>query len=157
MTDIRISVDLTVNGSAATLTVEPNASLADALREQAGTTSVHLGCEHGVCGACNVIVDGEVARACLVLAAACANSTITTAEGLTDPLSQRLRDAMHRHHGLQCGFCTPGMLITAHDMVSRGQAACPASIREQLCGNICRCTGYQGIVAAIQTTIEEST
>ncbi|WP_232464518.1 (2Fe-2S)-binding protein [Bordetella genomosp. 8] len=157
MTESRINVDMLVNGKAVTLEVEPHASLADALREQAGTTSVHLGCEHGVCGACNVIVDGEVVRACLTLAAGCGGGAITTAEGLDDDLAHRLRDAMHRHHGLQCGFCTPGMLITAHDMVSRGQAPCPAGIREQLCGNICRCTGYQGIVAAIQTTIEEST
>ncbi|ANN80544.1 4-hydroxybenzoyl-CoA reductase subunit gamma [Bordetella flabilis] len=152
-----MSVDLVVNRKTATMEVEPHASLADALRELAGTTSVHLGCEHGVCGACNVIVDGEVVRACLTLAAACGGCAVTTAEGLDDALADRLRDALHRHHGLQCGFCTPGMLITAHDMVSRGQSPCPASIREHLCGNICRCTGYQGIVAAIQTTIEEST
>jgi carbon-monoxide dehydrogenase small subunit len=156
MTDAQLDIALQVNGKAMTLRVEQNVSLADGLREQAGTTSVHLGCEHGVCGACNVIVDGEVVRACLTLAAACGGSAVTTAEGLHGDLACRLRDAMHRHHALQCGFCTPGMLVTAHDMVTRGQAPCSAAIREQLSGNICRCTGYQGIVTAIKTTIEES-
>jgi carbon-monoxide dehydrogenase small subunit len=156
MSSTPVDVDLLVNGAALTLRVACGASLADALREQAGATSVHLGCEHGVCGACNVIVDGEVVRACLTLAVACGGSSVTTTEGLDDDLSQRLRDAMHRHHGLQCGFCTPGMLITAHDMVSRGQPACAAGIRAQLCGNICRCTGYQGIVSAIEATIRQT-
>jgi len=152
-----LDITLTLNGHAHALRVAPNSSLADCLREDLGATSVHLGCEHGVCGSCNVYLDGQVVRACLTLAAACDGAHITTLEGMTDALAVALKDAMHRHHALQCGFCTPGMVITAHDMLTRGLCASERQIREQLCGNICRCTGYQGIVSAIVQTREETT
>ncbi|WP_144630058.1 (2Fe-2S)-binding protein [Bordetella genomosp. 13] len=156
MPDLTLTVDLQLNGQPRSMAVEHNETLADCLREQAGTTSVHLGCEHGVCGACNVLVDGEVVRACLTLAAACDGCAVVTAEGLQDALADRLRDALHRHHGLQCGFCTPGMLVTGHAMLSRGQAGSTEAIRRQLCGNICRCTGYQGIVNALDELGKET-
>ncbi|MCD0504467.1 (2Fe-2S)-binding protein [Bordetella petrii] len=152
----RIAVKLNVNGRPCELQAEPNATLADSLREQAGTNSVHLGCEHGVCGACNVYLNGEVVRACLTLTAPCDGMEVVTLEGLDDATATALKDAMHRHHGLQCGFCTPGMLITGHDMLVRGLCGSETEIRQQLCGNICRCTGYQGIVAAIAETREET-
>lgn len=150
-----IVVNLAINGRPRELRVAPNASLADALRDQAGTHSVHLGCEHGVCGACNVYLDGAVVRACLTLAAPCDGADVVTLEGLNDATAAALKDAMHRHHGLQCGFCTPGMVITGHDMLTRGLCGSEPEIRQQLCGNICRCTGYQGIVAAIADARKE--
>jgi len=151
----RIPINLTVNGRTTELSVEPNATLADSLREQAGTHSVHLGCEHGVCGACNVYLNGAVVRSCLTLTATCDGMEITTLEGLSDATAAALKDAMHRCHGLQCGFCTPGMIITGHDMLTRKLCNSETEIRQQLCGNICRCTGYQAIVTAIASAQEE--
>jgi len=139
---------ITLNGKAVALTGEHRITLADFLRDR-GATSVHLGCEHGVCGACNVIVDGHCTRACLSLAHGCEGSDVTTLEGLQDDLAQRLRAAFNAHHALQCGFCTPGMFVSAYDLLASGEPLDEARVRERLAGNICRCTGYQGIVEAI--------
>jgi aerobic carbon-monoxide dehydrogenase small subunit len=144
------AVRFEVNGTAIADDVPPRTSLADFLREWRNLTGTHLGCEHGVCGACTVLVDGEPARACLVLAVACDERAVRTIEGFADdPVMAALRDSFHRRHGLQCGFCTPAMLITAYDLIRRGRASSENEIRNGLAGNICRCTGYTNIVAAI--------
>jgi carbon-monoxide dehydrogenase small subunit len=141
---------LEINGAEIADDVPARLSLADYLRERRNLTGTHLGCEHGVCGACTVLVDGAPARSCLMLAAACDARSIETIEGFAgDPVMAALRDAFHRRHALQCGFCTPAMLITAHDLIHRRQAGSEAEIRRGLAGNICRCTGYTNIVAAI--------
>jgi carbon-monoxide dehydrogenase small subunit len=150
------SVSLTVNGHAVTATVEPRTHLADFLREQLLLTGTHLGCEHGVCGACTVEIDGEIARSCITFAVACDGARIRTIEGFDDdPVMDRLRRAFTEEHGLQCGYCTPGMLIAARDIVTRLPTADPRRIRVELSGNLCRCTGYQGIVAAVGRVIGE--
>jgi aerobic carbon-monoxide dehydrogenase small subunit len=144
------AIRLQINGADIAEDVPARTLLADYLRERRNLTGTHLGCEHGVCGACTVLIDGEPSRACLMLAAGCNGREVHTIEGFVgDPLMAALRDGFHRHHGLQCGFCTPGMLITAHDLIRRGQAGSAAEIRRGLAGNICRCTGYTNIVAAI--------
>jgi aerobic carbon-monoxide dehydrogenase small subunit len=144
------AIRLRVNGAEIADDVPPRLSLADFLRERRNLTGTHLGCEHGVCGACTVLVDGEPARACLMLAVACDEREIRTIEGFADDkIMAALRDTFHRHHGLQCGFCTPAMLITARDLIRRGHAGSERAIRAGLAGNICRCTGYTNIVAAI--------
>jgi aerobic carbon-monoxide dehydrogenase small subunit len=144
------AIRLEVNGVAIADDVPPRLSLADFLRERRNLTGTHLGCEHGVCGACTVLVDGEPARACLMLAVACDARAVRTIEGFADDtVMTALRDCFHRHHGLQCGFCTPAMLITARDLIRRGRAGSEREIRAGLAGNICRCTGYTNIVAAI--------
>jgi carbon-monoxide dehydrogenase small subunit len=144
------AIRLTVNGAAVADDVPPRLSLADFLRERRNLTGTHLGCEHGVCGACTVLVDGEPARACLMLAVACDKCQVRTIEGFAgDPVMEALRRSFHQCHGLQCGFCTPAMLITARDLICRGRAGSEREIREGLAGNICRCTGYTNIVAAI--------
>jgi carbon-monoxide dehydrogenase small subunit len=146
MTRIR----LRVNGKAVDDDVPPRLSLADFLRERRNLTGTHLGCEHGVCGACTILVDGEPVRACLAFAVACDERDIRTIEGFADDrVMTALRQAFHQHHGLQCGFCTPGMLITARDLIRRNRAGSEKEIRKELAGNICRCTGYTNIVAAI--------
>jgi aerobic carbon-monoxide dehydrogenase small subunit len=146
MTRIR----LRVNGKVAADDVPARLSLADYLRERRNLTGTHLGCEHGVCGACTVLIDGEPARACLTFAVACDGREIRTIEGFDgDPIMTALREAFHKHHGLQCGFCTPGMLVTARDIIKRNRAGSDQDIRKELAGNICRCTGYTNIVAAI--------
>ena len=144
------AIRLRINGDQVADDVPPRLSLADFLRERRNLTGTHLGCEHGVCGACTVLVDGEPARACLMLAVGCDEREIRTIEGFAgDPAMAALRDSFHRHHGLQCGFCTPAMLITARDLIRRGRAGSEREIRAGLAGNICRCTGYTNIVAAI--------
>ncbi|WP_149537322.1 xanthine dehydrogenase family Fe-S subunit [Siccirubricoccus phaeus] len=144
-------VALTVNGDPATLLVEPRTHLADALREQLNLTGTHLGCEQGVCGACTLLIDGKPQRACLAFAVDCEGSAVTTIEGFdADPTMAALREAFSAHHALQCGFCTPGMLVTARDVVLRLGEIPEARLREELAGNLCRCTGYVGIVAAVQ-------
>jgi aerobic carbon-monoxide dehydrogenase small subunit len=144
------AIRLEVNGAAIADDVPPRLSLADFLRERRNLTGTHLGCEHGVCGACTVLVDGQPARACLMLAVGCDGRAVRTIEGFADdPAMAALRDCFHRHHGLQCGFCTPAMLITARDLIRRGRAGSEHEIRAGLAGNICRCTGYTNIVAAI--------
>ena len=145
---------LTVNGEQVTLAVEPRTSLADLLRENLNLTGTHLGCEQGVCGACTILVDGVPVRSCLGTASACSGATVRTIEDFdADPLMTELRGAFNAHHGLQCGFCTPGMLIMAHDMVMRLGEADEQRIRVELAGNLCRCTGYSGIVKAIRSVM----
>jgi len=144
-------VTLTVNGRAVQALVEPRTHLADFLREHLHLTGTHLGCEQGVCGACTVVLDGKPQRSCIAYALDCDGSTVTTIEGFDDDaLMEALRTAFSAHHGLQCGFCTPGMLVTARDIVARLGDVPEARIREELSGNLCRCTGYVGIVAAIR-------
>jgi len=142
---------LTVNGRTVHALVEPRTHLADFLREHLHLTGTHLGCEQGVCGACTVVLDGKPQRSCIAYALDCDGSTVTTIEGFDDDaLMEALRTAFSTHHGLQCGFCTPGMLVTARDIVARLGDVPEARIREELSGNLCRCTGYVGIVAAIR-------
>jgi carbon-monoxide dehydrogenase small subunit len=151
-----VAVALTVNGRAVAREVEPRTHLADFLREELNLTGTHLGCEHGVCGACTVLVDGEPARSCLTFAATCGDAEITTIEGLDDDeLMAELRGAFNREHALQCGFCTPGMLVAARDLALRLPEPDERRIRVGLAGNLCRCTGYAGIVRAIQSVIAE--
>ncbi len=149
-------VSLTVNGERVEADVEPRLSLADYLRHQCRLTGTHLGCEHGVCGACTVLLDGAPARSCIAFAAALEGREVRTVEGFADdPVMSRLRAAFHEEHALQCGFCTSGMLITARDIVTRFASADEARIRVELAGNLCRCTGYMGIVAAIARVLRE--
>jgi carbon-monoxide dehydrogenase small subunit len=144
------SIELTVNGKRVQALVEPRTHLADFLREQLRLTGTHLGCEHGVCGACTVELDGEPARSCLAFAMACEGSSVRTVEGLDDDETvAALREAFSVHHALQCGYCTPGMLVTARDIVLRLPDADEARVREELAGNLCRCTGYLGVVRAV--------
>ena len=145
-----MKVAFEVNGKALEVDVEPRLSLADCLRDVLGLTGTHLGCEHGVCGACTVIVDGEAVRSCLTLAVQVAGENIVTVEGLSrdDDLTP-LQAAFRKHHALQCGFCTPGMVTTAHALLSEEPNADADRAREVLSGNICRCTGYVPIVEAV--------
>ncbi len=144
------AIGLRINGISVADDVPPRLSLADFLRERRNLTGTHLGCEHGVCGACTVLVDGTPARACLMLAVSCDERAVRTIEGFAgDPVMEALRRSFHQCHGLQCGFCTPAMLITARDLIRRGRAGSEREIRDGLSGNICRCTGYTNIVAAI--------
>ena len=150
-------ISLTVNGEAIAAAVAPRTSLADFLREELLLTGTHLGCEQGVCGACTVMIDGAPARSCIALAVACDGADITTIEGFDDDARMgQLRDAFTREHGLQCGFCTPGMMITARDIVTRLPEADDARIRLELSGNLCRCTGYVGIVRAVRAVLGEA-
>ena len=143
-------IALTINGSDVVRHVAPRTHLADFLREEMQLTSVHLGCEHGVCGACTVWVNGAPQRTCIDYAAAADGADIRTLECFDDdPVMAALRQAFSEHHGLQCGYCTPGVLATAYDIVTRLPGADVARIREELAGNLCRCTGYAGMVAAI--------
>ncbi len=145
---------LRINGVEVKGEAEPRVHLADFLREQRCLTGTHIGCEHGVCGACTVLIDGAPARSCITYAVACEGTEITTIEGLrNDPIMGDLRDAFSRHHALQCGYCTPGMLITGRDVITRLPKADEAGIRLELSGNLCRCTGYVGIVAAIKEVL----
>lgn len=148
------NVALVVNGVPREVAVEARTSLADCLRDVLGMTGTHLGCEHGVCGACTVLVDGIPVRSCLTLTAACSGRSVTTVEGLTGREADELREAFAEHHGLQCGFCTPGMLITCIDLLARGETLDEAGVRLGLAGNVCRCTGYSGIVRAVLATQE---
>ncbi|MGJ5139054.1 2Fe-2S iron-sulfur cluster-binding protein [Bradyrhizobium oligotrophicum] len=148
-------IQLTVNGSAIEPTVEPRTHLADVLRDQLDLTGTHLGCEHGVCGACTLLLDGAPARSCITLAVACAGAAVTTIEGLDeDEIAAELRVAFTREHALQCGYCTPGMIMSARDLVLRLDHADEHAIRVGLSGNLCRCTGYAGIVRAVGAVIE---
>ncbi|MFZ3233808.1 MAG: (2Fe-2S)-binding protein [Stellaceae bacterium] len=139
-----------VNGTPAEVEVEPRTSLADCLRHRLGLTGTHLGCEHGVCGACTVIVDGDAVRSCLMLAMQAEGAEVVTVEGLSDDAAlSPLQTAFRKHHALQCGFCTPGMITTAHALLSAEPDCDENRIREVLSGNLCRCTGYIPIVAAV--------
>jgi aerobic carbon-monoxide dehydrogenase small subunit len=150
------AIRLRINGAAVADDVPPRLSLADFLRERRNLTGTHLGCEHGICGACTILVDDEPARSCLMLAAACDEREITTIEGFSgDRVIDALRRNFHQHHALQCGYCTPGMLTTARDLILRQRATSESEIRKGLAGNICRCTGYTNIVTAIAEAAKE--
>jgi aerobic carbon-monoxide dehydrogenase small subunit len=149
MADVPVSV--TVNGAAREAEVEPRRTLADFLRDDCRLTGTHLGCEHGVCGACTVLLDGRAVRSCLVFAVQADGAEVTTVEGLADgdeltPVQQAFRD----EHGLQCGFCTPGFVVSATAFLAEHPDPTDDEIREGLSGNLCRCTGYQGIIQAVR-------
>ena len=146
-----IDLQLTVNGTARQVRIEARTSLCDLLRDALHLTGTHAGCEHGVCGACTVLLDGQPVRACITLAAACDGRAVTTVEGLSGPLVDRLRAAFQAEHALQCGYCTPGMLVSAVDLLERKPGADEPEIRRDMSGNLCRCTGYVGIVRAIRS------
>ena len=156
MKDTR-TISLTVNGEAVARTVETRVSLADFLRDELRLTGTHLGCEHGACGACTVLVDGKSARACLLLAVQADGAAVRTVEGLGTPAKLNpLQQAMMEHHGLQCGFCTPGILMTLTEFLELRSAKSPpteAEVRTAMSGNLCRCTGYQTIVDAVMAVL----
>ena len=153
--DAGIPLSLTVNGVALSRLVEPRTSLVDFLRYELELTGTHVGCEHGVCGACTVRVDGAIARACLMLAVQADGAHVETIEGVAGTGEVfDLQQAFAEENALQCGFCTPGMLLTAQDLLSRTPGAGPDEIREALSGNYCRCTGYHAMVDAIRKTSE---
>ena len=155
MSDFLLDISLTVNGEPVAERIEARKSLADFLRENLALTGTHLGCEHGVCGACTVRVNGEIVRGCLMLAAQCDGATIETIEGLADAGEiADLQSAFAQRNALQCGYCTPGMLIAAQDLLARGGVPSRAAIRDHLSGNYCRCTGYQAIVDAIEAVAQ---
>jgi aerobic-type carbon monoxide dehydrogenase small subunit (CoxS/CutS family) len=144
-------VRLTVNGQAREGHCETRKLLVDFIREDLGLTGTHVGCEHGLCGACTVLVNGEAARSCLMLAVQANGVELLTIEGLSkDGTLHPLQEAFHEHHGLQCGFCTPGMLLTALDLLQTNPGPSEAEIRQGLSAVLCRCTGYQGIVRAVE-------
>jgi aerobic-type carbon monoxide dehydrogenase small subunit (CoxS/CutS family)/carbon monoxide dehydrogenase subunit G len=146
----RVEITMTVNGSEVSVYVPPRVHLADALREQLGLTGTHLGCEHGVCGMCTVLVDGAAARACLLFAVQCEGAEVVTVEGLGSQEDQHpLQRAFSAHHGLQCGFCTPGMLMSSYDLLAAGTSIPPEELPVEMSGVLCRCTGYRGILAAV--------
>ena len=150
------TITLTVNGNNIQKTVSDRTHLGDFLRDVVQLTGTHLGCEHGVCGACTVLLDGEPVRACITYAVACEGRAITTIEGYeSDPVMSRLRAAFNVHHALQCGYCTPGMLATARDIILRLPNADEQRVRIELAGNLCRCTGYMGIVSAILAVLQD--
>jgi aerobic carbon-monoxide dehydrogenase small subunit len=150
----RIAVSLTVNGEPVEVEVEPREHLADLLRGRLMLTGTHIGCEHGVCGACTVEIDGVPARSCIIHAGSCVGASVRTIEGFgDDPVMAALREAFACEHALQCGYCTPGMLVAARDIVLRLPRADEARVREELSGNLCRCTGYRGIVRAVLSVL----
>jgi carbon-monoxide dehydrogenase small subunit len=150
------TITLNINGHVKSANAEDRTHLADFLRDSVGLTGTHLGCEHGVCGACTVEIDGAPSRSCITYAAACVGSQIRSIEGFDqDPIMTSLRAAFSAEHALQCGYCTPGMLITARDIVLRLPGADENRIRLELSGNLCRCTGYRGIVRAIQQVLAQ--
>jgi carbon-monoxide dehydrogenase small subunit len=152
---MKTSIFATINGKSVRSSVAPRTSLADLLREELRLTATHLGCEQGVCGACTVLIDGQPARACITLAVGIDGAEIRTLEGLDqDPLMGVLKAAFHDKHGLQCGFCTPGMLISAWDLLRRKPQLGEVEIRIAMAGNLCRCTGYQGIIRSIKSAAE---
>ncbi len=151
-----MNITLNVNGEEHEIALEPRRTLADALRDNCGLTGTHIGCEHGVCGACTVVVEGKPVRACLMFAVQAAGKEIRTVEGLAQgerlhPLQQAFID----HHGLQCGFCTPGFLMLVSGMVEADPAASDDTIIEALSSNLCRCTGYQGIIDAVRAALPD--
>ena len=153
--DDTVAVSLTVNGITVSRRVEPRQSLVDFLRYELELTGSHVGCEHGVCGACSVRVDGAVVRGCLMLAVQCEGSRVETIEGVTATGEARdLQQAFAAENALQCGFCTPGLLLTAQDLLARRRDPSPQEIREALSGHYCRCTGYHAIVDAVETVAQ---
>jgi carbon-monoxide dehydrogenase small subunit len=155
MSDLRCNITLTVNGETVVETVEARQTLVDFLRDQLALTGSHVGCEHGVCGACTVRVDGMIVRGCLMLAAQCDGARVETVEGVSD-LGEiaDLQAAFQQRNALQCGFCTPGMLLTAQELLKNGGVPSREQIRAQISGNYCRCTGYQAIVDAIEAVAQ---
>ena len=148
-------VDLTVNGERRHGSIEARTQLADFLRENCLLTGTHLGCEHGVCGACTILLDGKPSRSCITYAVACNGRDVRSIEGFNnDELMSALQQAFKEEHALQCGFCTPGMLISAYDLVRRLPDADAARVRHEMSGNLCRCTGYVGIVRAIMKVLQ---
>ena len=147
-----VDVHLTVNGEPRRARVEPRLTLADFLRERCQLTGTHLGCEHGVCGACTVLLDGEAVRACLVFAVQADGAGVTTIEGIAGPDGElsAVQQAFRDCHGLQCGFCTPGFVVSATAFLRDTPDPTDDEIRQGLAGNLCRCTGYQGILAAVR-------
>jgi aerobic carbon-monoxide dehydrogenase small subunit len=152
---VTVEVAVTVNGQPRSAGVDPRRTLADFLRHDLGLTGTHLGCEHGVCGSCTVLVDGASARSCLMLAVQATGTEITTIEGLAvDGELNHLQQAMRDSHGFQCGFCTPGFMMTATELLRENPRPSDAQVREAISGNVCRCTGYQSIVAGIMRAAE---
>ena len=146
-----IPLSIAVNGKAIVADIDDRLTLADFLRDTLDLTGTHLGCEHGVCGACTVLVDEAPVRACIALAASMNGKSVRTIEGFEDDSAMAvIRDCFSEAHGLQCGYCTPGMVLTVRDIIARGKCATPAQIRTELAGNLCRCTGYAGIVKATE-------
>jgi aerobic-type carbon monoxide dehydrogenase small subunit (CoxS/CutS family) len=152
-----MEVTLTVNGEVRTARVDPRTLLSDFLRHDLGLTGTHVGCEHGVCGACTVVVDGRTVRSCLLFAAQANGAEVETIEGLavTPDAMHPLQRAFWEHHGLQCGFCTPAMILTAKELLAANPDPTDEEIREAIAGNICRCTGYTFIVEAIRSAAQE--
>ena len=143
-------IELEINGRPYAGDVEPRTLLSDFIRHEAGLTGTHVGCEHGVCGACTIQIDGETVRSCLMLAAQADGRSLLTVEGLADgDALHPLQQAFHEHHALQCGFCTPGFLLAAEALLRERPDPTEREVREALAGNLCRCTGYEGIVAAV--------
>jgi len=156
MTGERVEIALDVNGERYEIRVEPRRSLADALREDCGLTGTHLGCEHGVCGACTILADGAPVRACLMFAVQAEGMKLRTVEGLADgDRLNPLQQAFHDHHGLQCGFCTPGFLMLATGVIEAEPDISDDDLIEALSSNICRCTGYQNIIKAVRAAREQ--
>jgi len=156
MSDFLLDISLTVNGEQVSERVEARKSLADFLREDLALTGTHTGCEHGVCGTCTVRVNGEIVRGCLTLAVQCDGATVETIEGLSDAGEVAdLQAAFAQRNALQCGYCTPGMLIAAQDLLARGGIPSRDAIRDHLSGNYCRCTGYQAIVDAVEAIAKQ--
>jgi carbon-monoxide dehydrogenase small subunit len=150
-----VAIELTVNGEPCRGSVEPRKTLADFLREDLRLTGTHLGCEHGVCGACSVLLDDRAVRACLVFAVQAAGAEVVTVEGLAaDGELNPVQAAFQAEHGLQCGFCTPGFVVSATALLARNPNPTDDEIREGLSGNLCRCTGYQGILRAVRSAAE---
>jgi carbon-monoxide dehydrogenase small subunit len=151
-----IKINLSVNGSTFLVDVTPRRLLSDVLREDLSLTGTHVGCEHGVCGACTILIDGRPARSCITFAIQMERHEVTTIEAIAqDDIYSPLQQAMHEEHGLQCGFCTPGIIMTFEAYLRDNPNPSEAEIRDVLSGNICRCTGYQGIVAAVKMAAAE--
>ena len=153
----RVEVHLVVNGQPRTATVEARRTLADFLREDCGLTGTHLGCEHGVCGACTVLVDGLAVRACLLVAVQMAGRDVRTIEGVAQPdgTFHPVQEAMRERHSFQCGFCTPGFVMTSLEFLRDNPEPTDAEIREAMSGNLCRCTGYASILAGVKLAAEK--
>ena len=152
---VKMDIVVTVNGRKYAASVEPRLLLSDFIRDTIGLTATHVGCEHGVCGACTILVNGDSVRSCLTLAVRADGADIVTVEGLGTPDElNTIQNQFREKHGLQCGFCTPGMLMTAMDLLKKYPLASDDEIREGLSGNLCRCTGYQNIVAAIRAAAD---
>jgi carbon-monoxide dehydrogenase small subunit len=155
MSGLDLDISLTVNGEAVSERVEPRKSLVDFLRDDLGLTGSHVGCEHGVCGACTVRVDGVIVRACLMLAVQCDGAKVETIEGLSDSGEVAdLQAAFEQRNALQCGFCTPGMITAAQELLAKGGVPSRDEIREHISGNYCRCTGYHAIVDAVEAVAQ---